>query len=65
MFTSFGRELEVGVGREMEELDFSWSRFLLYQCWGGSESLELRRDIIGGHKSVDKSGEGVTVRKLT
>ena len=28
VFTSSGRELEVGVGREMEQLGFSSSRFL-------------------------------------
>ena len=29
MFTSFGRKLKVGVEREMVELDFSSTRFLI------------------------------------
>ena len=47
MFTSSGRELEVGVGREMEELGFSSTRFLTVSMFssiilvrGGPGSLE-------------------------
>ena len=70
MFTSSGRELEVGVVRYMEKLGFSSTRFrtvsmfsLIILVRRGSGSLE--GDVAGGHKSVDYSEESVTVRKLT
>ena len=51
----------------MEELGLSSTRFLTVSIFsqiilvrGGPESLE--GDVTGGHKSVDNSGEGVTVR---
>ena len=55
---------------EMEELGFSstiltvsiFSSIILVR--GGPGKLG-KRDVTGGHKSVDKSGESVTVRKLT
>ena len=47
MFTSSGRELEVGVGKEMEEFGFSSTRFLTVSMFssiilvrGGPGSLE-------------------------
>ena len=67
MFASSGRELEVGVEREMKELGFSSTRFIMYQwfVFGSGRTWNLRRrDVTGGHKYVDNSREGVTVRKL-
>ena len=47
----------------MEELGFSSTRF---NNFGSGRTWKLgRRDVIGGHESVDNSGEGVSVRKLT
>ena len=68
MFTSSGRELEVQVGREMEDIGFSSTRFLnvsMFSCINLVRGGPGRRDGTGGHKAVDNSGEGVGVRKLT
>ena len=71
LFTSSGRELEVELGREMEELGFSSTRFLnastfFFDNLGSGRTWKLgRRDVTGGHRSVDNFGEGVTVMKLT
>ena len=68
MFTSSGREFG---GLEMDELGFTSTRFFTVSLFssiilvrGGHGSFG-RRDVTEGHKSVDYSGEGVTVRKLT
>ena len=71
VFASSGRELEVGVGREMEELDFSSIRFLTESMFSSiilvREDLEWleRRKVTEDYKSVENSGEDVTARKLT
>ena len=72
MFTSSGRELKDGVGRKIKELGFSSTWFLtvsllpsIILVLGGPRSLNGRRDVAGGHKSVDNFREGVSVRKLT
>ena len=71
MFTSSGRELEVGVGREKDELSFSSTKFLTVSMFssfilvrGGPRSLEGEM-AAGGYRSVDNFREGVTVRKQT
>ena len=70
MFASAGRELEVGVGREMEELGFSPTRFRTVSMFSSiifvsGRTWKLGRgDVTVGQKSIDNSREGVTVRKL-
>ena len=59
MFTSSGRELEVGVGREMEELGFSSTKFLTVSMFysiilvrGGPGTLEAINLLITLEKAV-------------
>ena len=63
VFTMPGRKMEVGIGREMEELGFNvfFDNFSSGRTW---KQLG-RRYVTGGHKYVDNFGEGVTMRKLT
>ena len=56
---------------EIDELGFSSTRFLtvsmfssIFFCSGKTWKIG-RRDVTGGHESVDNSGKGVTVKKLT
>ena len=65
--TSSGRELEVGVGREMEELGFSSTMFLTVSMFSLIILVRGRPGSLDGETSLefDNSGEGVTVRKLT
>ena len=66
VFTSSGMELK----GKWKSWAFIRPGFLLYQCFfldnfGLERTWKLgRRDVSGGHKFVDNSGEGVTVRKL-
>ena len=63
VFTSSGRELGVGDGRVglfFHQVSYCINVFFDY--FGSGRSCKLgRRDVTGGYKSVDNSGECVTV----
>ena len=63
MFISYGRELEVGVGREMKELGFSSTRFLTASMFSSIILVRGGPGILEGEMSPKVTNLLITLEK--
>ena len=64
MFTSYGRELEVGVGKEMEELGFSSTRFITVSMFSAIILVRGRPGSLERETSMEAMNLLITLEKV-